>query len=160
MSYIRWKPSCDVTAWHQANENDTDNATVHLEFDKIFDPLLRGGAFKDSKNSSWLPAVDIVENETEYLVQVELPGVDKNDVKINVANSVLTVKGDKKSFKEGDTQNFHRTERMYGSFQRSFTLPTTVKADKIEAVFNNGVLGITLPKIEEVKPKDIEVKVK
>ncbi len=159
MSIIRWNPLRDVTAWHGA-DLATDYSNVQREIDRVFDRFLRGGVTDDSTVCTWLPPVDIVEKENEYQVHIELPGVDKSDVKINVANSVLTIKGEKKTESEENNKNYHRTERCYGSFQRSFTLPTSVKADKIEATYNNGVLMIVLPKVEEAKPKEIEVKVK
>lgn len=155
MSLIRWSPLRNVAPWYNANEF----ATMEREMNRVFDRLFNGGV-EDASVSTWLPAVDIVEQENEYLVHVELPGVDKNDVKINLVNSVLTIKGEKKFEKEENKKNYHRSERVYGSFQRSFTLPNTIKADKIEAAYNDGVLIITLPKAEEAKPKEIEVKVK
>ncbi len=155
MSIIRWNPLRDVTAWNTG----TDINTLHREIDHMFNHLFRGDVVEDSTTSSWLPPVDISEQENEYLVHVELPGVDKNDVKINVANSILTIKGEKKTVREEKGKN-HRVERSYGTFQRSFTLPTSIKADKIEASYENGVLLVTLPKVEEAKPKEIEVKVK
>ncbi len=144
MTLIRWKPATDVLNG----------------FDGMFDRYLRGGIFDESVTSAWLPAVDILERENEYTVNIELPGVNKDDVKITVENNVMTVRGEKKMEKESDEKNVHRTERTYGSFQRSFTLPTHVKSDKIEASYNNGILTVTLPKAEEAKPKEIEVKVK
>jgi len=109
---------------------------------------------------TWLPAVDIVEQKDDYIVKVDLPGLTKNDVKITVQNDILTIRGEKKQEKESKEQNVHRMERSYGMFQRSFTLPSSVKSEKIDAVFADGVLTITLPKVEEAKAKEIEVKVK
>lgn len=160
MSIIRWKPLRDVTAWHPVNDITNEFTTVQREMDRMFDRFLRGGVVDDEAVCSWLPPVDIVEKENEFLVHVELPGVDKNDVKINIADSVLTIKGEKKSVTESKEKNYCRSERHYGSFQRSFSLPTSVKADKIEASYNNGILEISLPKVEEAKPKEIEVKLR
>jgi HSP20 family protein len=103
--------------------------------------------------------VDIREQNDAYLVEVELPGLSKDDVKITMENNILTVQGEKKQEKEEKRGNYHRTERVYGSFQRSFTLPSSVKNEKIEAQYKNGILTVTLPKVEEAKPKAIEVKV-
>jgi HSP20 family protein len=108
----------------------------------------------------WTPAVDVAEHEDAYQVKVELPGVSKDDVKITMQDNILTIRGEKKQEKESKNSNYHRVERSYGSFQRSFTLPTSVKHDKIEASYNDGILTIALPKAEEAKPKQIEVKVK
>lgn len=102
--------------------------------------------------------VDVVENNEAYVIKAELPGISKNDVKITLHENVLTIKGEKKQEKEEKDRNFHRVERSYGSFERSFTLPSGVKDDKIEAAYKDGILTITLPKAEEAKPKEIEVK--
>ena len=110
--------------------------------------------------SAWTPAVDVAEHDDEYQVKIELPGVSKDDVKITMQDNVLTVRGEKKQEKESKSSNYHRVERAYGSFQRSFTLPTSVKHDRIEASYKDGILTIALPKAEESKPKQIEVKVK
>jgi HSP20 family protein len=103
--------------------------------------------------------VDIAEHDDAYTVKMELPGVNKDEVKITLESNILTIRGEKKQEKETKKENYHRIERSYGSFERSFTLPTSVKSDKIDAAYNNGVLQITLPKVEEAKPKQIEVKV-
>lgn len=108
----------------------------------------------------WMPAVDVAEEENEYIAKVELPGVNKDDVKITLESNILMIRGEKKAEKETKDKNYHRTERSYGSFQRSFTLPMTVKSDKIDAAYKDGILTIVLPKAEEAKPKQFEVKVK
>ena len=113
-----------------------------------------------TNTSAWRPAVDIVENENELVLDVELPGIDKKDIKIGVENRVLSVSGERAFSDEVKEENCHRIERSYGSFYRSFTLPTSVDSEKIEAGYDNGVLKIRLPKREEVKPRQIEVKVK
>jgi HSP20 family protein len=155
MTLIKWNPLRDVTAWHPA----TDFTNVHREIDRMFDRF-RGGAVDDNGTSTWLPAVDIAENANGYVVNVKLPGVDKKDVKITLQNDVLTVRGEKKQESEKTGENYRRVERAYGIFQRSFTLPSSVKNSQIEAAYDNGVLTISLPKAEEAKPKEIEVKVK
>jgi HSP20 family protein len=128
---------------------------------RLFDNFFRGDIRdEDSTLMAWTPAVDISEHDDEYLVKVELPGVNKEDVKITLESNILTIRGEKKQEKETKNENYHRVERNYGSFQRSFTLPTVVKSDKIDAVYKDGVLSISLPKAEEAKPKQIEVKVK
>jgi HSP20 family protein len=159
MTLIRWKPLRDVTAWHPvANMFDEFNS-VHNEIDRVFDRF-RGGEFDTNATQSWLPAVDISEQENSFVIKAELPGVDKKDVKITVQNDVLTIKGEKKQESEKKGENYHRTERSYGSFQRSFTLPATIASEKIDASYDNGVLILNLPKLEEAKPKEIEVKLK
>jgi len=126
-------------------------------FDNAFRFDARDG---DSEFTAWTPAVDITEHDDQFVVKVELPGVNKDDVKITLENNILTIRGEKKQEKETKKENYHRVERSYGSFQRSFTLPMTVKSDKIDAVYKDGILQIALPKAEEAKPKQIEVKVK
>ncbi len=106
----------------------------------------------------WMPVVDISETEDAFLVKAELPGVDKDDVSVKVEDGVLTLKGEKKS--ETEDKKNHRIECSYGSFVRSFTLPQTTKSSSIEAEYKNGILTLTIPKSEEVKPKEIEVKIK
>jgi len=106
----------------------------------------------------WMPQVDISETQEAFIVKAELPGVEKEDVSVNFENSILTIRGEKKV--ETEDKKRHRVECAYGSFIRSFTLPQTIKADKIEAVYKNGILNLTIPQADEAKPKQIEVKIK
>ncbi|MGH8104256.1 MAG: Hsp20/alpha crystallin family protein [bacterium] len=107
----------------------------------------------------WAPAVDIFETEDILMIKADLPGLNKDDVQVEVENNILTIRGEKKEEHEVKEENYYRQERSYGSFQRVFQLPRTVKADGINASFKNGVLEVTLPKVEAAKPKKIEVKV-
>jgi len=154
MSLIRWNPARELAAW------PSDLFGIQREVNRLFDSVYRGSREDDYSLSAWTPAVDIVEHDSEYVVKLELPGVNKEDVKITIESNILTIQGEKKQEKETNKENYHRVERNYGSFQRSFTLPTTVKSDKIDAVYKDGVLTVALPKAEEAKPKQIEVKVK
>ncbi len=156
MTLIRWNPTNDLERW------PSDFFGIQREINRVFDNFVRGGVQADESftTSYWTPAVDIAEQENEYIVKMELPGVNKDEVKISLESNILTIKGEKKQEKEEKKKNLHRVERSYGSFQRSFTLPTMVKSEKIAAIFNDGVLSISLPKAEEAKPKQIEVKVK
>jgi len=135
---------------------------MQQEINRMFERFFRGGVLEDSDflPTTWMPAVDLVEKDDEYVAKVELPGVHKDDVKITLQDNILTIRGEKKEEKESKDANYHRLERCYGSFQRSFTLPTSVRQDKVEAEYRDGVLTITLPKAEEAKRKQIEVKVK
>jgi HSP20 family protein len=112
----------------------------------------------DTFTSAWLPAVDIVENGDHVKLVVEVPGVNPEDVKIGLENNVLTIRGEKRQVKEEKDDRWHRYERTYGSFERSFTLPSTVDADRIEATADNGVLTITMVKSERSRPKEIPVR--
>ena len=131
-------------------------------FDRILESFFRGGRQDDGNSgiSYWTPAVDITEMENEYIVKAELPGVNKEDVKITLESNILTIRGEKKQEENIKGDNYHRTERLYGTFQRSFKLPETLKSDKIDATFKDGILIVSLPKAEEAKPKQIEIRVK
>ena len=108
----------------------------------------------------WAPRVDIAETDKEFTIKAEIPDVKKEDVKVAVDNGVLTIRGERKQEKEEKDKKFHRVERFYGSFTRSFTLPDNVDESKIEAVFKDGMLNLQIPKTKEGRPKALEVKVK
>jgi HSP20 family protein len=109
--------------------------------------------------AEWAPSVDIVEDDKEWLVKADLPEVKKEDVKVTVENGVLTITGERKFEKEEKDKKYHRIERSYGNFLRSFTLPDTADCAKVNAEFKDGVLKVHLPKNEKAKPKAVEVKV-
>lgn len=109
--------------------------------------------------SGWLPLVDITEDDHEYLIKAELPGVRKEDLKVTVENNVLTLTGERKLEKEEKTKRYHRVERAYGMFTRSFALPENTDSAKVNAEFRDGLLEVRLGKAEQAKPKTIEVKV-
>jgi HSP20 family protein len=123
-------------------------------------PIRKDGDKQESLTvADWAPLVDIVEDEKEYLIKAELPEVKKEDVKVSVQDDVLTISGERKSEKEEKGKKYHRLERAYGSFLRSFTLPEDADGAKVSAEFKDGVLKVHLPKSEKAKPKSIEVKV-
>ena len=132
--------------------------SLHNEMGRIF-----GNAFgsqeggTDSEETSWLPTVDISETENGYEIRAELPGVSEDDVNVSVTDNVLTVKGEKRQEEETEGKNYHRVERRYGSFQRRFTLPPGVERDDIKAEFGDGVLTLSIPKPEAVKPTEIPI---
>jgi HSP20 family protein len=109
--------------------------------------------------ADWIPQVDISEADHEYVITAELPGLKKEDVKITLADGVLTLQGERKQEREDKGTRYHRVERSYGSFLRSFTLPDVIEEAHVAAEFKEGVLSIRLPKSEKAKPKAIEVKV-
>jgi HSP20 family protein len=109
--------------------------------------------------TDWTPVVDIQETDVEYLVKVELPEVKKEDVKVTVENGVLTLQGERKQEKEEKGKRFHRIERSYGSFLRTFTVPLDTDEAKVAADFKDGILKVHLPKTEKPRPKAIEVRV-
>ena len=108
--------------------------------------------------TAWAPALDISERKDAYLVTVELPGVEAEDLEITMEDGLLTIQGERHFAHDSSEQQFHRVERRYGAFRRSITLPAQVQAEQIEATFDNGVLQILVPKMEEAKPKRIQVR--
>ena len=108
--------------------------------------------------TAWAPALDISERKDAYLVTVELPGIEPNDLQITMEDGLLTIQGERQFTSESSEQQFHRVERRHGPFRRSITLPAQVQADQIEASFDNGILQIMVPKAEEAKPKRIQVR--
>lgn len=127
-------------------------------FDRFFSDFFRLPETEELSGQVFSPAVDIKETQKEYLVRVEVPGISKKDIEIEISDNILTIKGERKFEKEEKGESYHRVERSYGSFCRSFTLPTQVASDKIEASFKDGLLDIKIPKAEEKIPKKIEIK--
>ncbi len=146
MALVRWNPA------HELASFPSDVLNIQREINRMFETFFRGEQEDTSLFSpAWKPAVDIVEHENEYIAKVELPGVNRDNVKITMQDNVLTVRGEKNQEKKEKEANFHRVERYYGSFQRSFTLPTSVRNDAIEAEYKDGILTIHMPKAEEAK---------
>jgi HSP20 family protein len=129
----------------------------HRLLDDVFD--MRAGFDIPGFGTDWIPAVDVEETGENFLIRAEMPGLKKEDVKISLAENILTVSGEKKMETKTDERKYHRLERTYGSFQRSFSLPEPIKADKISAVFKDGILEVKVPKSEEAKPREIDIKV-
>jgi HSP20 family protein len=108
--------------------------------------------------SGWAPEVDVEETTDAIIIRADLPGMDKSDINISVENRELTIRGERKNEVDEAKSNFHRVERTYGSFRRTFSLPANVQADKVDATYKDGVLEVSVPKAEAVKPKAIEIK--
>jgi HSP20 family protein len=127
---------------------------------KFFGPFLRPYEMSESfKVADWAPAVDIQETEKEYMLKLEIPEVKKEDVKVTLQDNELTVTGERKLEKEEKGKKFHRIERAYGTFVRTFTVPMDADETKINAEFKDGLLLLKLPKLDKPRPKTIEVKV-
>jgi HSP20 family protein len=123
-------------------------------------PATRSSNGKETMTvADWTPSVDISETEGEYQIKAEIPDVKKEDVKVMVEDGVLTIQGERKQEKEEKGKKYHRIERSYGSFVRTFSLPDVIQEDKVKAEFKDGVLNLHLPKSEKAKPKSIEVTV-
>jgi len=141
MAIIRWDPFREMTQ-------------VQNQFNRLVDQMWGG------RQESWLPAVDVFDNKDAVVLKAELPGMNPDDIQIEVEDNVLTLKGERKFEETLDEERYYRDERRYGSFQRSLALPQGVKADEIQANYDDGILTVTVPKAEEEKPKKIEVKAK
>ena len=128
------------------------------EVNRLFSSSFNRSGDNEMMRGSWSPSVDIYENKDQIVLEAELPGMRPEDVNISVENNVLTIHGERKFEKKDEKDNFHRVERSYGSFTRSFTLPPTITSEAADAVFENGVLRLTLTKREEAKPRRIEIK--
>lgn len=120
-------------------------------FDTAFAPMRT-----EPREGAWTPSVDISEDEKKIVVKADLPGVEEKDMSVKVEDNVLTLSGERKFVKKTDEENFHRVERVYGSFTRSFTLPETAETDKVAAKYDKGVLKIEIPKVV-TKPKEPKV---
>jgi len=133
------------------------------EFENLLERYNKSGGKNLSNDLSfadWSPSVDVEEEEDKYVIKADLPGVDKKDIDVKLENGVISIRGEKKTEKEtGKGTKRHRTERFHGTFSRSFTLPDAVMEDKVDASYKDGVLLLTIPKSEEVKPKSIDIKV-
>jgi HSP20 family protein len=137
---------------------------MHRRISSLIDwnPLRRSTLSGEDENITvpeWVPLVDIVEDEKEYLVKVELPEVQKDDVKVTVEGGTLTISGERKSEKEVKGRRLHRVERYYGSFERSFSIPDDAESNEVKAEFKDGMLRVHLAKSEQARPKQIDVKV-
>jgi HSP20 family protein len=148
MALIRWDPFREMSSLQERMNRLMSDFRTRSPFGE-----------EEMAQGSWIPAVDIYETKESIVLNVELPGVTKEDIALEVKDSTLTIKGEKKLEKNVTEENFHRMERSYGSFTRAFTLPSTVQQDKVKAKFRDGILEIMLPKAEEAKPKQIKVDV-
>jgi HSP20 family protein len=135
-----------------------DLRTLQDEMNRLFSCTFSRSSQDEVLRGAWSPSVDIFENKNEIVLEAELPGMSAEDVSVSIENNVLTLHGERRFEKKDEGDNFHRVERSYGSFTRSFTLPPTVSSENANAEFNNGVLRLTLAKREEAKPRRIEIK--
>lgn len=146
MSIVRYDPFRDLR-------------TLQEEVNRLFSTnLSRSFGDEGIGRGAWAPSVDIYENKDQIVLEAELPGMKQEDFDLSVENNVITLRGERKFEKTDETDNYHRVERSYGSFTRSFTLPQTVSPEGATAEYSNGVLRVTLPKREETKPRRIEIK--
>jgi HSP20 family protein len=144
MAIIRWDPFGDFM-------------TLRDRMNRLFEDMSSSKEEKDLMTRAWAPSVDIYENENEVVLNAEIPGVDEQDVEIKVEDNTLILKGERKFEKEAKEENYHRIERSYGSFFRSFALPGYIEQDRIEAEHENGILRIRMPKKLELKPRKVKI---
>jgi HSP20 family protein len=152
MAIVRWEPFRDLVGLQER---------MNRLFDQSFRGLSQATTGDDdwALGGTWAPAVDIFEQDGNIVMKAELPGIDAKEVDIRLENNVLTLRGERKIDNEVKRENYHRVERAYGSFTRSFTLPAVVDQEKIKAEYKDGVLRVTLPKRDEAKPKQITINV-
>lgn len=140
-----------------------DSMTSLRRLNSMLDDAFSAWPFQSQENgaltSSWLPATDVFEDKDAVRIVAEVPGVRPEDVKISLENNLLTIRGEKRQQAEENTERVHRYERTYGTFERAFSLPTTVDPEKIAASYTNGILTVTIPKAERARPREIPVKV-
>jgi len=149
-----------MARWNPLKEMDELQRRLTSVFDLA--PFRRSSLIDGQENMTvpeWAPAVDIIEEEKEYLIKVELPEVQKDDVRVTVEGGTLTISGERKGEKEEKSRKFHRVERFYGRFVRSFSIPDDASDGKVNAEFKDGVLRVHLAKSEKALPRQIEVKV-
>jgi HSP20 family protein len=145
-----------LTKWNPFREMEEIQSRLAPWFGRIG---LRGTGDETMTTSAWAPLVDITEDDKEYVIKAELPEVKKEDVKVTVESGTLSISGERKFEKEEKDKKYHRIERAYGSFVRSFAFPEGTNASKVTAEFKDGMLSVHLPKTEETQQKSIEVKV-
>ena len=147
MTLVRYNPS----RWLNRSSRD---------FDSIFDSFFNGHTCRSEAGCDFMPRIDIIDDKDALRLEVELPGMEKDAIKVMVEDGVLSISGERKSESEKKDENYLRSERVYGSFSRSFTLPENVDVENISADYKNGILNVTLAKSEKAKPKEIKVDIK
>lgn len=142
----RWNPIRDIE-------------TLHQQMNRLFEPVFgrQVWAESDVMAGAWVPPVDIEETTDRLIVRAEIPGMNPDDIDVRVENGVLTIRGERRFETDRKDRNFHRVERSYGTFSRSFTLPTTVSTENVGARYENGVLELEMTKREEAKPRRIQI---
>ena len=147
MAIIKWSPAREIASLQQG---------INRLFEDVFS---QPGSYDSDTMGAWRPPVDIVDTQEAILIFVEIPGVDKNDVSIEVKDNVLSIRGERVVDSSIGNGSYYRSERVFGKFGRSFALPAMIRTDNITAGFKNGVLKIAIPKPEEEKPRQVSIKV-
>lgn len=153
-SVVPWRPFTDLTRW----ERDMDRLFEGF-LDRRWRPLHSGHWWPATMTDLAAPVVDLFEEKDEIVAKIELPGVSKDDIEVNVRENSLTIKGEKRKKEEIKEENYYRSERSYGAFVRTVELPKEIRVDKARASFKDGLLEVRMPKTEEAKRKEIRIKV-
>ena len=148
MTLVRWNPMRPIQ----------DVLSLENEMTRLFQDLT-SRAQESESTSVWAPRVDIEEDKESYLLKAELPGIKLEDIKITINENQLVIRGEKRREVESSDKTYHRVERVYGSFERAFTLTKVVDSNKIEALYRDGILSVRVPKAEEAKAREIQIKV-
>ena len=148
-----------LTRWNPTREANS----LPYRMERLFDEMMGRGMWRNVEESplrgSWVPAINILEREDAMLIQADLPGLNAEDVEVTVENGTLSIRGERRLEEANEGETYHRVERSYGVFERTFNLPDSVDTTKIEARFKNGEMVLTLPKREETKPRAVKITV-
>ncbi len=148
-----------LTQWNPP----TNSAHLGQRMERMFDEMLGNGLWRTSEKrplrGTWVPAINILEKDDAVLITADLPGLKTEDVEVTVDEGILTIRGERKLDETTEGETYHRVERLYGLFERTFNLPTSIDTAKIEARFANGEMVLTLPKREESKPRSVKIEV-
>ncbi len=145
MAVVRWRPFRELNS-------------LQREMNRMFESFFRDFEDEATGELAWYPSLDVKETNDKVEVFAELPGMSKDDIKVSIRDNILHLSGEKKREEEEKEANYHRMERVYGTFSRTITLPARIEVGKVEAYFKDGVLRLILPKAEEEKPRQIEIK--
>jgi|SRR5262249_47958058 len=153
MALVRFRP------FSESLEPFRDMSDIQHEVNRLFDTFFGRSNQVTGRERAWAPLVDMYETKDELVVTAELPGINEKDIHLSITGDVLTLRGERRSSQEVKQDQYYRGERWYGKFERSFPLSIPVQADKVKASYRDGVLTVTLPKAEEIRPKEIKIDV-
>jgi len=153
MALVRFRP------FSESLEPFRDVSDIQHEVNRLFDSFFGRPGQMPSRERTWMPAIDMYETKDELVVTAELPGLNEKEIHLSITGDMLTLRGERQWNKEVKQDSYYRGERWFGKFERAMPLPIPVQADKVKATYRDGVLTVTLPKVEEIKPKDIKIEV-
>lgn len=152
----RWRPMWGLRPWRPFRELED----VERFFENVWGGTFLPITWRQLAGDGWTPAIELLEKDDKFIAKADLPGMKKEDIDVSVVDNTLTIKGERKAEHEVKEEEYYCSERCYGSFFRSITLPVAVDSEHIEATYENGVLEVTLPKAAEIKPKKVEISAK